>query len=499
MSSTGPAAAQAAAEQSPSGDPLASRDAGPAALRGSALRSAGYVATVLLSLVSAPLLIRHLGLAEFGRYTTVIALVTIVGGLTDGGLLSVAMREWATHSGRERVRLMQGLLGVRIELTAVGVVAGVAFALAAGYEEPMVLGSLIAGIGMGVQVVANLLTVGLQGDLRFGWASVVDVCRQGVATMLIVALVLAGAGLIPFFAVTVPAAVTALGMSAHLVRRRMPLVPRFGRDEHWALIRDTLPYALAIAVNTLYFRVTIVAMSLMASTVQTGYFATSFRVTEVLVGVPAIAVGTVFPVISRAAGEDRARFAYAGARIFELAMIAGVGVALVVALVAPFAVDVLAGRAGAPAAPVLEIQGLSLMATFIAAASGYLLLSLRRNRAMLIASCCALAANLALTLALVPVAQAQGAAVAAVVAEGSLALAQTVLLLRTGRLRLDARALGLVLAAGLVGAVPLFTGGLPALTRTCAGGALYLAALVALRRFPPELWQALRHRVPRGR
>ncbi|MDX6657771.1 MAG: hypothetical protein QOH62_2564, partial [Solirubrobacteraceae bacterium] len=44
--------------------------AGPAALRGSALRTAGYVLALVLSLAAAPLLIRHLGQVRFGRYIT---------------------------------------------------------------------------------------------------------------------------------------------------------------------------------------------------------------------------------------------------------------------------------------------------------------------------------------------------------------------------------------------------------------------------------------------
>src|SRR5450631_1760152 len=102
MSSTGPPASPAAGDETAAEDLVGSRAAGPAALRGSVLRSASYATTVLLSLVSAPLLIRHLGLAAFGRYSTVTAVVTIVGGLTDGGLLSIAVREWATHRGEER-------------------------------------------------------------------------------------------------------------------------------------------------------------------------------------------------------------------------------------------------------------------------------------------------------------------------------------------------------------------------------------------------------------
>ena len=487
-----PVAAEGSAE-----DLVGSPAAGPAALRGSAMRAGGYAATVGLSLVSAPLLIRHLGIAAFGRYTTVIALVTIVGGLSDAGLVNIALREWATRTGEDRAIVMRSLLGLRLELSAAGVAIGVAFGLVAGYSWTLVVGTLIAGVGMVLQSTANLLTVALQGELRFGWASIIDISRQAVAVVLILALVLAGAGLLPFFAVTIPAGLVTLGFTAVLVRGRMPLSPRLRGGDRWPLIRDTLPYAAAIAVNTIYFRVTIIVMSLVASAQQTGYFATSFRVIEVLIGIPALAIGTAFPILSRAAREDTERFGYATERILELALIAGTGLVLVVVLSAPFVIEVLAGPSGAPAAPVLQIQGLALLATFIAYATGYPLLSLRRHGALLIANGGALAANIVMTIVLVPVDGARGAAIAAVVAESALAIGQLTLLLGSHRVRFPFAALRAVAIAGLAGAAPLLASGVAPLVRTAAGLAIFVAALALQRRLPPELAHAFQRRHPR--
>jgi O-antigen/teichoic acid export membrane protein len=290
-----------------------------------------------------------------------MAIVTIVSGLTDAGLVNIALREWATRTGDDRRQTMRSLLGIRLELSAGGVVAGVIFALVAGYRSALVLGTLIAGVGMVLQALANVVTVALQGELRFGWASVIDVARQAVAVALIVALVLAGAGLLPFFAVTIPARLVTLGFAAALVRRQMPLLPRLRDAQWWPLLRETLPDSAAIAINTIYFRVTIVVMSLIASAVQTGYFATSFRVIEVLIGVPALAIGTAFPILSRAAADDRERFTHAAGRIVELALIAGVALVLAVVLSAPFVIKILAGSKGAPAVPVLQIQALAVV------------------------------------------------------------------------------------------------------------------------------------------
>ena len=461
------------------------------------MRGIGYAVSIGLSLISVPLLVRHLGIAAFGQYTTVVAIVTIVNGLTDAGLVNIALREWSTSAGEARIQVMRSLLGIRLELSAAGVLIGVAFAMLAGYDSSLVLGTLIAGAGMVLQAVANLLTISLQGELRFGWPSIIDIARQVVSVALIVALVLAGAGLLPFFAVTVPAGLVTVGFTAALVRRTMPLMPRLRGTDWWPLVHDTLPYAAAIALNTLYFRVTIIVMSLRATALQTGYFATSFRVTEVLIGVPALAISTAFPILSRSAQDDRARFAHASERIIELALIAGVALVLGVVLLAPFTIQVLAGAAGAPAVPVLQIQGLALVATFVSVAAGFVLLSLRRHTILLVANGAALVANVVLALALVPVAQARGAAIAAVIAESCLALGLLVLLRRNDGVRVRGSSLCALAVAGLAGSTPLLLTGVHPILRTGAGLAIYLIVLASLGRFPPELAHAVdrrRHR-----
>lgn len=471
-----------------------SSDAGPAALRGSALLGSGYAATIAMSLISAPLLIRHLGISDFGRYTTVVALVTVVNGLTDAGLMNIAVREWASRHGEDRARLMRSLLGIRLVLSAAGVLVGLLFALVAGYDTTLVLGTLVAGTAMVLTAITNILTVSLQGDLRFGWITIINLARQAVATLLIVGLVLAGAGLLPLLATAFVAGLIALGLAGFLVRGRMPLSPRFRDTRWWPLVRETLPYAAAIAVNTVYFRITIVVMSLVAISRQTGYFATSFRVTEVLIGIPALAIGAAFPILSRSAHQDRNRFAYATERIVELAVIAGVGLALAVALSAPFVIDVLAGSAGTPAVPVLEIQAIAIAATFLTMAGGFVLLSLRRHTALLLANGGALLVNIVLTLVLVHADQAQGAAIAAVLAETALSVGQLVLLLRARIARIRLGNLLLIAVAGAAGALPLLIQDVPSLLRMCAGLIVYVAVLALFRRFPPEVAHALRRR-----
>src|SRR5205085_1017154 len=84
-----------------------------------------------LSLVSAPILIHHLGVEGFGRYTTVIALVALIGVGTEAGLNAIALREYSVQEAGVRTQVMRHLLGIRLAVTGLGMLGAVAFAAAA--------------------------------------------------------------------------------------------------------------------------------------------------------------------------------------------------------------------------------------------------------------------------------------------------------------------------------------------------------------------------------
>src|SRR5213596_869695 len=93
---------------------------GAAAARGALARAAGYAAGQALSVGAAALLFRHLGVADAGRYITVLSLVAIVQGLADAGLNVLGTRELAVLAHDERGALLARLLGLRVALTVAG-------------------------------------------------------------------------------------------------------------------------------------------------------------------------------------------------------------------------------------------------------------------------------------------------------------------------------------------------------------------------------------------
>jgi O-antigen/teichoic acid export membrane protein len=346
-----------------------------------------------------------------------------------------------------------------------------------------------------LQLLQSLLSVTMQAELRFGWVSVTELLRQVVNVSLIVILVLAGAGILPLLAVAVPASAISLFATMRLVRGYVSLRPSFHAGRSWRLLRESLPWAVVSAVYIVYFRVSIVIMSIVASAQETGYFATSFRITEVLVAIPGLVIGAAFPILVRAARDDPQRFEYASSRIFALALLAGIWLVLCLEVGAPFAIHVLAGNKADPAISVLRIQGAAIIASFASVACGYPLLTMHRFRPVVISSLVALLVSAGLTLALAPSHGARGAAIAALIAEVGLALAQAVILKRTlPGVSLSYRSATVAAIAGGIGALVGVLLPVHPLIGVLIASTIYLALLKALGSFPPEVGEILARR-----
>ena len=300
-------------------DLLDSAEAGGRAIRGGAIRSLGYFVGLALALISAPLLTRHLGVANFGRWVVVGSLIAIVAIVADAGLTTVGVREYAVRDAAGRQRLMRNLVAVRLVVAVVGAAGAVLFAVAAGYDNVLVAGTALGGLGLLFTMAQHTYVIPLTAELQLGRATALDLLRQALTVIGIVALVISGAGLLAFFVLPVPIGIVVLLTTLVVVRGHRSVRPRFDREEWRYLLVETIPAAAASVLASLFYRVAIVMMSVITIAAETGYFSASFRVIEAFVAVPSFVVGSAYPVLSRAADTDRDRLAYGFERLFQVA------------------------------------------------------------------------------------------------------------------------------------------------------------------------------------
>lgn len=477
----------AATALEPPRDVLDTPDAGPLVIRGGVLRLGTYALGTGLTVLSSALLIRYLGSADFGRYVIVVSLVTIIGAVTEAGMTNLGVREYTILGDEARRGLLRSLLGLRMALTCAGAGVAIVFAGAAGYGSEMVAGTALASAGLVFGVMQATYSVPLSTHLIIGRLSALELTKQLLSVILVVALVLGEAGLVALLAVPLPVGAAVAVATAWMVRRMMPLRPALQLREWVRLLRLTASFALATAVGTLYVYLAVVLLSLVSTDAETGQFGAAFRVFIVLATVPGLLVTTAFPLLARAARDDDERLRYALERLFESSLVLGTGFAIGTVIGAPVAIEVLAGDGFGTAVDVLRVQGLAMLASFLLATWGFALISLHLHSTLLFANLTALVVSAALVLSLGADFGAEGAAWATLAGELVLASAYLVGLLRVRPdLRPGLRVVPRVAAAALPAAA-IGLSGLAALPATLAAVALYAVLVLLFGAIPREL------------
>ncbi len=472
-------------------DVLSSAAAGPAAARGAVLRMGSFIAGSLFSVAAAALMFRYLGVIDTGRYTTAMSLGALVTGLSDLGLTGVGLRELSVLRGEQRTIFARNLLGMRLTFALVGALLITLFAFAA-YGPLFGFGVMIACGGVLIQNTHGILTISLMVRLRLGWLSALELARLVIAAAAIALLVLIGAHLLAFLAVTAVAATIVLPATIALVRGDLPLRPSFDLARWRALVTPMLAYSAAVITATLYLRVAVVLVSLLSNAHQLGYFSASYRVVENLFTLPGLLVGSAFPIFAHTAHRDPTRFAYAIARVFDASLIIGVWISLSLIVGARLVIEVVGGAKFLPAVPVLAVQGLAVAAVFLSTVWSCALLSLHLHRAILILNLALLALVTIAVAVLASLYGAQGAAIATAAVEICAAIAGAVVLTR-GRpqLRPSMRVLPRVALAAALGATPMLLGEIPIVGRLVLSSCIYGVVLLWCGAFPSDWGELL--------
>ncbi|MGH2947336.1 MAG: oligosaccharide flippase family protein, partial [Solirubrobacteraceae bacterium] len=391
-------------------------------VRGGAQRVVAFGIVNLLGVASSVVLLRYLGVADFGRYGTVIALVAIASALAEAGLNMTGSRELALlPAGRERRRLLGALLGVRLLLIVVAVMAAVGFAVLAGYDSVMLAGTVLAGVGAVLIAAQSTLGLPLVVELQNALLSINEVLKQVILVVGVLALAAMGAALTPFFAVQIAVGIGALALLPFLVDRSQLAWPTLSRERLRHLAFTALPIALAAIITAFYTRTLIVMASLLTSEFETGLFVTSSRVIEMVGGLAMLATGVILPVATVAARDDRARLRYMLEHTTKLVLVGGGLLALTLVFAARPIVVLLGGEEFAAAAPVLRLQAPVVLSIFLVYGWTAFLIADGRRRALVQSMLVGTSTLFVTGVVLLAQLDAEGAALAAVAADVVLA------------------------------------------------------------------------------
>lgn len=455
---------------------------GSRALRNTVVVLAAKVVARLVALVTVLATIRYLHPAGYGAFATLVNYTAIVSVVLDLGFNVLFVREGARHP-EEIQRFLRNVMSLRL-LMSVSSLGLLAAALAlAGLESLLIPAFLL----MVLTSYSTLLRNGLYAVQQLGYEAIAVVLESMVLFGFVIAGIVAHQGVAYFvWAYAAQYAFSCAYFAVVLAAKRIALIgwrfePSLAREWFW----KGLPFALTFVLTILYFKLDQPLIYAIRGRVEAGLYGAAYKPFESLLFIPITFLSIVFPVLTVYHRDRPGELLDVLGRFFKALLLIGWPMSVGIFMLAHPLTRLLLGSGFADSEPALRILALTLGFAFVNNAFIGALSASDHQSSFTWAAGWSLVANLALNLTLIPIVGYIGASWATVATEIVLGIAGWTLTARhIGRipvLRLSWR----VVLAGLLMGVAVFPvrdmGGVAVAVPVIVGAVVYVAAVLLLR------------------
>ncbi len=446
----------------------------------------GKSLAALLGIVTVALLTQYLKEQGFGQYSTVVAFMGLFAITADLGLYLFVVRE-ISKEGNDHQKILSNALGLRLAAAVFSLILGAIIALSFPYDAD-VKRAMVIGIGAFLFVSLNQVLVGVFQKHLVQHLVVISETIGRAINLFLIYLFIRQALPLPFFVLAL-----LLGNAAtfFLTLRFAQTYEKFGIAFEWKVWREILavswPLVFAVFLNLLYFKTDTVILSWFHSQETVGIYSLPYKILEGLLAFPAMFVGLVMPLLSRAAftaSWDKFRAILQHA--FDALLLIGLLVIVTFGFFSQQIIDIFRGQEPYLDSPaLLMILVLAAGVIFMGTLFGYAVVAVNEQKTMIKGYLLGAVIGLSLYFALIPKFSYWGAAWGTVITEIVVAsYAYYLVRKRSGQpltlkvLRPALPPLLLVTAFFYFVSWPLWV------LEIAIGGALYIAALVAFKAIP---------------
>ncbi len=374
------------------------------------------VSTVFIALLSIRLITGYLGQEGFGEYATVLAFFAFFGAIGDLGLAHITAREIAKPQVDESTILGKVVALRLIASLALIVVAPLALFFL-HYRHEVKEGIMIAVVALLFAQLSTLLNSLYQKRLAMDRVALVEFVGKGLQLGLIYTVVRFDLGFTALVGVLLAnmcfnAAVVFL-LSRPLVKFSLHFDIPF-----WKIfLKDTLPLGAMAFITFLYFKMDTILLSILQPAAEVGIYNVAYKIMENLIFFPAMLVGLILPLLSRAYHSERARFEEIANKTVKVFCILVLPVVIGTVFLAPDIVRIVSGTSFEASAGVLQILAFSLAGIFFGHYFNMLILVGNAQKKLMYLLLGIAIVNISLNIFLIQIFSYRGAAIASAATE----------------------------------------------------------------------------------
>ncbi len=261
----------------------------------------GFFAIVALAVIS-----RTLGPEQYGEYATALAFFYIFSAIADLGIYQVLIRDLGKPNQNE-----PQIIGTAFTIRIIAVSAALAIGLLVFWAIPKYTD--IHSFGILAAIVYLPLSLGqifmavFQKHLAVRYAALIELFSRGIQVVGVIWLAsIAITTAKPFLLVLLSATIIQTVLLAIWARKLTPI--RLGLGGAKNMLQSALPVGIALIFTLIYFRLDTVLLSLFQESEAVGIYNLAYKVLEQFIFLPAMFLGVLTPILSRAFSEDREKF-----------------------------------------------------------------------------------------------------------------------------------------------------------------------------------------------
>ena len=277
----------------------------------------GKILTTAIAIAMLAYLARYLGVSGYGNYTTVFAFLGFFAILADMGFYNVAIREVAKHP-EEAKKIMSNIFSLRILFALFFLfLAPLAGMLIPGYSVIIKLGIWVGTLSSLFTLLNQVFVSIFQERLRMDRLVISDVSARLILFLLVLVFIKLGLGLQYFIFANVIANLFACALSFIMSRRF--LVFGFGFNyQYWKyILKESIPLGIVIVLGLIYFKIDTVMLSIIKGSEAVGIYGAPYKILEILITIPSIFMGSVFPLAAKYLKNNDPRFKESFVKSFD--------------------------------------------------------------------------------------------------------------------------------------------------------------------------------------
>jgi len=265
----------------------------------------GRFLALILGLFVVGLLMRYLGLKNYGYYSTAFAFLQVFGIIADFGLYLITLRYLGEadileeEKIKKEKKVMDNIFTFRFFSALIFYGGSCVLGLFFPYPPIVKTAIVILAGSLFLCTLIQTLSAFYQKILETEKIFLGEVLGKGVTLFLMILFVKMKLGFYPVLSVFALGYLVNFLILFFVAQKKILLEFSFDFEFWKKIIKDSWPIGLAIIFNVVYFKGNTLVMSFYRSAEEVGLFGGCYRVLEILITVPPLLLGLITPLLAK--------------------------------------------------------------------------------------------------------------------------------------------------------------------------------------------------------